>query len=546
ALPALAVFALALLAMLPAWWGWLSQPSARLLDNPFTGGHVWAADVVSDALWGGHWPDPTDQAGFPGVRSARYVGLSFLAAAALLRPLLTGNAVVHLAGWVGPALGGAGLVLLVRRLAPGGRPALQVAGGLLFALSPVTLGAALSGQVENTQTFVLTGLLLLTWHAVSSRAALAFVPLAWLAGALTSPYLALFAAFLAPWVAWRALREGASRLKAASSLVLAAVGLLVARAWLDVGSFLPESVLYRPSYSTGAWPPLWVRPLPVAGLDTLLFGVTEPQVKATVIHQPYLGLALLFGALLLGGRRRTFALPVALGVLLALGPRLAFGGAPVTVFGHELLLPALLVRWLHLPLAYGGQYYRAIVLAHLGLCAMIAAGTRPGRRVLAGALLLSLLGCADALRCVSSFGLPWPTVELPLKAWTELAQDPVPGGVLNLPMQSTQLRPNHPVRLAGHAFHRRALSDMPRAWTEPPADPLMARVWGASLVTPTTTLPALSELCERGFRFVVLDLPAIPERRSLLLRLQGAWGRADGADDGLLWWASAPGLTGCR
>lgn len=534
--PVLLVFVLALLAQLPAWWGWLADPAGRLLDNPFTGGHVWAADVVSDALWRGDWPDPTDQAGFPGSRQARFVGWAFLSAAALLRPLFTASAVVHMAGMVGPALGGSALVLLARELAPGGRPVLQVAGGLLFAMSPVTLGAALSGQVENTQTWLLPLLLLLTLRAPQHLGWWPLVPVGWALAALTSPYLAMLAALVAPWAAWLAWRDGAAPERALGPLVLAGLALLAVGHWLDLGAFRPEQVLYKPSFSGGAWPELWVRPLPVAGVDTLLIGTTQAQVKATVIHQPYLGLALLAGATLVGGARRRLALPVLVGLLLALGPRLAWGGGPVTVAGMELILPAQLVRWLDLPLAHGGQYYRAVVLAHLGLAAMIAAGRRPGRAVLAGAVAGMILGCADALRSVAQFGLPWPTLELPREAWQALADDPVPGAVLNLPMHSPQLPPNHPVRLAGHVVHRRAVSDMPRAWTEPPADPLLAQAWAASLATPTASLPALADLGEAGFRFVLLDLPAIPERRSLYARATGAWGKPDGSTGGMAWW----------
>ena len=543
--PAWLAFGLTLLAQLPAWWGWLADPGGRLLDNPFTGGHVWAADVVSDALWSGRWPDPTDQAGFPLPRQARFVGWAFLAAAAVLRPFLNANAVVHLAAWVGPALGAAALVWFARRLAPPGHPALQVAGGLLFGLSPVTLGAAVSGQVENTQTWLLPLLLGLTLAAAPRPRLWLLLPPCWALGALTSPYLAMLAALLAPWVAWRAWKEGTRPWMAVTPLLLALASLALVGAWLDPGAFDPERDLYRPSYVGEGWPPLWVQPLPVADLDTLLTGRAALQVKSTVLHQPYLGLVLAPGALLLGGARRRLAAPVVLGLLLALGPRLAWDGGPVTVGGMELVLPAQVLRWLHLPLAHGGQYYRAIVLAHLGLAAMLVAGRASGRAAFAGApfvgaAALCLLGPLDALRAVSQPGLPWPTVDLPRQAWQALAQDPLPGAVLHLPMHSPQLRPNHPVRLAGHVVHRRALADLPRAWTDPPADPLLARAWSASLATPGASPPPLADLAAAGFRYVVLDLPAIPERRSLHDRLRSAWGRPTGSADGLAWWVTGP------
>lgn len=538
---ALVTLGLALVAQLPAWWGWLSDPAGRLLDNPFTGGHAWAADVVSDALWDQVSADPTDQAGFPGLRRARYVGWAFLGAAALLRPLWTPLAVVHIASFLGPALGGAGLVLLARRLSPGGHPGLQVAGGLLFALSPVTLGAALSGQVENTQTWLLPLLLLLTWEASARRSIWPLLPPLWALAALTSPYLAMLAGIAAPWVAWLRWREGVHPLSALAPVALSALGLGLAGAWLELGAFDPEGTLYRPSFEGQGWPPLWVRPLPVAAVDALLTGQVQVQVKANVLHQPYLGLVLLAGALGGGGQRGRLAPLVLLGLLLAMGPRLAWGEGPALLGGRELILPAQLVRWLDLPLAHGGQYYRAMVLAHLGLGLMLACGApaRP-RLASAGAVALCLLGPLDALRAVSAPGLPWPTVTLPVDAWAALAADPVPGAVLHLPMHSTQLRPNHPVRLAGRVRHRRAVSDLPRAWTEPPADPLLAQAWSASLATPGAVLPGLDQLAAAGFRFVVIDLPAIPERQSLEARAKAAWGPPTGRADGLSWYATGP------
>ncbi len=529
----------ALLA-LPLYLGWLKGPGTALLANPFTGGQVWAADVVGDALWAGHWPDPTDQAGFPGMRSARFLAWPVLLAAALLRPLISANAVVHLASWLGPVLGGVALVRLLRALLPDARWGGLVLGGLLFSLSPVTLGAALSGQVENTQLWVLPALLLLTWRAPGAAWSLPLVPLAWAGGALTSPYLALMAALSSPWVAWLRWRRGASPWRVLAAVALCLPGLLAVAGWLDLGGFSPAETVYRPSYSADGWPALDARPLPVAALDTLLIGRTLPQVKALVLHQPYLGLVPLCAAALLGGRRHRFLVPLLIGVLLAMGPRLAWNGQLVTLSGHTLVLPAELVRLLRLPLAHGGQYYRAVVLAHLALAGAVAAGScwRGRRGLLLGALLV-LLGTADSLRSVAVAGLPWPVWELPADGWQALSADAPPGAVLNLPMQSTRLVPCHPVRLAGRLWHDRAVSDLPRAWTEPPDDPLLARTWKATLATPTDRVPPRAELAAAGFALAVVDLPAIPERRSLIARLQTAWGPPDGHQDDLIWWVLA-------
>lgn len=528
----LGVLILALLVQLPAWAGWLEAPGTRLLANPFTGGQVWAADLVGEALWRGDWPDPTDQAGFPGERAARFVAWPVLLLAAALRPLLSAGLVVHLACLLGPALGGVAAWALFRTLSPQGRPALQIAGAVLYAVAPVTLGAALSGQVENTQTWVLPGLLLLTWAGARWGAGLLGIPLLWAAGALTSPYLAMLASFGACWIALLRRREG---LRAALPLALAIPGLWLASRYLDLGAFDPATVLYRPSYTGQGWPELWVRPLPVASLDGLLLGTVVPQVKAMVLHQPYLGLPLLLGALALGGERARWGALALGGALLALGPRLAWGEGPLSLGGHGFLLPAQALRWVDHPLAHGGQYYRASLLGVLGLAGMLAAG-RPRRALALAALALVLVGGADALRSVRSPGLPWPTWEQPTQAWARWAELPE-GAILHLPMHSTQLPPCHPLRLAGRPVHGRAMSDLPRAWTEVPQDPLLARTWAASLASPQGSLPGPAELAQAGFALAVLDLPAIPERRGLLQRLTAAWGPPDGQVQGLAWWA---------
>lgn len=542
--PALWVFGLGLLAQLPLWAGWLAEPGARLIDNPFTGGHVWAAEAVARALAEGRWPDPTTDAGFPLARQARFLAWAVLLPAALLRPLISPLLTVQAAHLLGPALGGASLVLLARRLESRAGTFPLIAGGLLFTLSPVTLGAALSGQVENTQTWILPfGLLLAlevsTGPAPGRRVLLPLWALFVAFAGLTSPYLAMLLAFCAPWALGRARAEGAGWASALLPWALAGLVLALVQAWLQPGSFEPDRVLYRPSHGAEGWPPIWVQPLPVASVDALLTGLVRTQVKAMVLHQPYLGLALLLGALLLGGQRRRLLPLVLLGVVLAMGPRLGFQDGPVLIFGREIPLPGALARGLHLPIARGGQYYRAIVLAHLGLALMLAlAPARRGRSGWMAALLL--LGLPDALRAVAAPGLPWPVAALPTATWRAWAEDPAPGAVLHLPMESTRLRPNHPLRLAGMAIHHRPVSDMPRAFTEASADPLLGRVWRSTHVRPTEPVPARDALAAAGFRYLVVDLPAVPERRSLMARLERAWGPPQGEAEGLSWWIAGP------
>jgi hypothetical protein len=206
------------------------------------------------------------------------------------------------------------------------------------------------------------------------------------------------------------------------------------------------------------------------------------------------------------------------------------------------MLPAMVVRWLDLPLAHGGQYYRCIILAHLGLAGMLA-----GSRTTAGTTgwLWAGLGVAsiDALRTVAMFGMPWQTLDLPMDVWEQWARDPVPGAVAHVPMFSQHLIPCHPIRLAGRTVHGRALADMPRSWVEPPEDPLVSQLARCTRRGNGCDLPPLDELGAAGFRYAVMDLPMVSERSTLERRLIETWGDPDGTDGFLVWWVIDPRET---
>lgn len=517
-----------MLLQLPLHAGWLADPGGTTIGNPFAGGHAWAVDVVGEAIWAGEWPDPTDAAGFPLERRARYVAWAVLLLGGLLRPVLLPLASINLATLLGPALGAASMVALVRTLQPKAHALGLTLAGLLYGLAPVTLGAALSGQVENTQSWVLP---LMLWVLAKAAARppwlLAVLPL-WMMGAGTSPYLAMMAGIALPWVAWQV-----GLLRAAVPAGLAILGVLGVRAWISADSFHADEDLFKPAYSPDSWPPVFTDPLTVADLDTLLVGITAPQPKAFVVHQPYLGLVLLLCCFWLGRERRRWLYPALAGTLLALGPELAWDMNPIVVADRHLPGPGVVARWLNLPLAHGGQYYRCTILAVMGLAGMLAAARRP--RWLG---VLGVLAALDAVRSVAIVGLPWITHTLPHGAWDAWDADPVPGAVLHLPMASPHIEPCHPIRLAGRSEHHRALSDTPRGQVEPPGEPTMATAFACTTRGQGCALPELEDFGTLGFRYVVLDLPDVPERKSLRKRMVRAWGNPVGAADGLEWWTA--------
>jgi hypothetical protein len=535
------VFVVALAAQVPFHAGWLVDPAGRLLANPFHGVHAWAIDVVGRALLEGAWPDPTDAAGFPVEHRARFVLWPVLVVGGLLRGLIPPVLSLNLAAWAGPALGGAAFVALGRRLAPNAAPIGLFAGGLVYALSPTTLGAALSGQVENSQSWVLP---LLLWSLLWAEGALRRAPvvgLLGLIGGLTSPYLGMFAALAGPWLLWMRARAPGSSMRAAVRGLWApglalGLGLGLAGRWLDPAGFDPATDLFRPSYGEpGVWPPLWGDPPSVADPHGLLTGLARPQTKALVVHLPYLGLPLLLGGLLWGGDRRGWIALVGGGVLVALGPVLGWRGEALVLGDQELQLPGMLLRTLHTPLAEGGQYYRALVLAHLGLAGLFL-GARAGWRLFA----VGIVGMADLMRVLALVGLPWPTVALPEAAWQAWAADPAPGAVVHLPFFGPDLIPCHPVRLAGHSVHGRPLTDMPRAWKAPPDAPALDALATCTRRGAACPLPTLDALASLGLRYAVIDLPEGPERVQLSRRLIAAWGPPTDGADGLRWWRLQP------
>jgi hypothetical protein len=520
-----------LIVQMPLHAGWLMDPGGTTLANPFHGTHAWAVDVVGDALRSGSWPDPTDRAGFPALHRARFVGWAVLVVGAIAGPIVGAVAVVNLSAWVGPALGAGAMVALARRLEPEAHHPALVLGGVVYGLAPVGLGAAMSGQVENAQAWVLPLLLLAVLHGAGRWRRAPLVALVWTLGALTSPYLGMAAAAAAVWLG---LRIGVRRSLAPA--VGAMVGIAIAGLWLDAGAYDPSTDLFKPSFQASGWPDPWGDPPAVADLTTLFTGATTLQARAMVVHQTYLGMAAAAVALLLGRRRAAWAAPVLIGVVLALGPELGIDGEALELDGRRLAMPAMAARWLDLPLAHGGQYYRFMAVAWLGWAGMIATC----RLTAPPAVGLGLLLAVDSLRTMAGPGLPWPTVELPAGAWTAWAEDPVPGGVAHVPAFSPALTPNRPVRLAGGATHGRPVSDMPRAEFVLSDSPSLQTLDRCTRRGQGCAPPSLATLGAEGFRFAVLDLPAGAERTRLRPRLEQAWGAPAGTADGLTWWACPP------
>lgn len=492
-------------------WGWLGAPFVSVVDNPFIGGQGWAAAEVAGALASGRWPDPVSSAGFPGVRAARFLGWPVLLAGVIAVPVLGAGLWVQIAAWAGLALG-AGAAAWVFGPPRGGLRA--AAAGVVFGLAPVAVGALASGQLENTQTWLVPGLVAAVGRARGAAGALGAGAAGLLAG-LASPYLGMIGVLAAVFVP---RRRGAA-------LGAAVLGLAAAGAWLAPGEVDP---LFAPRWTGGA--EVAGDPAHAASLDGLLLGAPAGQVRTLVLHLPYLGLPAVLAVLAWGPARRAGAGALAAGAVLALGPRLRWAGELLRVGGASVALPAAVLAAGVPSLGQSGQFYRFALLAAVGLARGV------GRLPVAAAVLVAALSAADTLRVALPSGTPWPTRPLPVEAWAAWAADPQPGAVLHLPRRSPHTPPNHPVRLLGVAHHGRAVTDLPRSTPSALETPALALVERCTRAGGACPVPSRAQLAGTGVRYVVLDLDPSAERETLARRLRAAWGEPDGAAAGLWWW----------
>ena len=165
------------------------------------------------------------------------------------------NLSVHAVTIFGPALGAAVAVHFFRLLNPHTMHSPLIVAGIFFGLAPVTLGAALSGQIENTQSWILPLLLWVILWSEERRERLPWVAVSWLLGALTSPYLAMGAALALPWLLW-------SHRSSWRATILAVISLSIAGWWLSPAEFDSTLHIFKPAYGRDELPNIWATPIP--------------------------------------------------------------------------------------------------------------------------------------------------------------------------------------------------------------------------------------------------------------------------------------------
>jgi len=176
---------------------------------------------------------------------------------------------------------------------------------------------------------------------------------------------------------------------------------------------------------------------PSASLDDLLLGLgARADGLDAVNHAPVVGGLALVVALVMarraGPKRRTGLVLLLVGAVLALGPMLTWGTEPVTVGGWTIALPAAVLTALHYPMGETGQWYRFVVVASLGLAALLARARSP--RALGVVGVAVVLG---ALQAVHQSGHPFPRDAVLVPAAASMARlrtGGPPGAVVVLPL----------------------------------------------------------------------------------------------------------------
>lgn len=526
----------------------------------FHDGHVWAFDRIAHIVT---LQEPlaltTSLAAFPGSLDIRYLAwvpaLLALPFRPLLGPLGAYNAVVILS----PALAGLAAWLLFQRVSIAG-PWTAAGASLSYALCPFALGNMANGQTEKLSHWLLPLSLWALCRFVESAprwsSILLLVLTIW-AAAFTEPTLTLIlpvaSLALGVWILGSA--DASERRQKLLRLLLAALiaALALLPAWLYYhGAPVPGASVLQPGPEFSG--DLLPDPPPVALLGETFLGSARRETNPALCnHVTYLGLPLILVAGILSLRRfpgRGLGLAWGvLGTVLAFGPRLAHNGRWFQIEGGSLWLPAHLLDLAQYPLEQSGMYYRFILLGSLGLGGLLAGGLSGSRRAWIGALLAWILGLgavADGVRATAPLW-PRPVAAIPgAESLREMAQDPLPGAVLDLPMETdTHGNGLHLLSAVLHGRPTTALAAHTRIAETPNLHAIEADLQASIVAGDTDATRAL--LYRRGYRYVVwrpglssfgrdlagwsrlLGLP----RGSAVLSPQGGQG-------GMLWWPLEP------
>lgn len=411
-------------------WPLARAPHDRLLGHPDgdVWNHAWGTWWWSSTLRAGQLPWRTELLRAPDGGLLWFIDPLLAAIGVLLHPWLWTARSYNISVLFFFALTALGAARFARIL--GASPVGEGMAAVVACASGTMLGAAHNGITEALHLGLVAWALALGEQANRDGRDRSWSAAGAAVGLLTglSPYLGLSTGLALAARSAGALRRSprGPLLSLGLALVLAAPGLGLLRASL----VSPDALLRRPPTMNEALalvqavdPREFLRPFG---------GPARPEPG--FVHAGHLGWVALALALWGGRRQRAWWLALVLGLVLALGPWLAVGGAWVEVAGHRLPLPARLLQLVapELAITHARRFASAsvIILAGLaGLGATRLARARPwtGPALVVGALIEGLW--------VS--GVPWPLPTSDARvptAYAAVSAEPQPGGlVLDLP-----------------------------------------------------------------------------------------------------------------
>jgi hypothetical protein len=438
----------------------------------FHAGHVWAFEHAAQLVLGGHARTlHTPLMGWPEGVEARLIAwtpalLLYLPLRALLAPLAAFNLTLLL----GPTCTAVAGTFAFRGItkAP---PWVAAAGALALALSPFFLGTLASGQIAKVHAWVMLLHLWALWRG-RGLGGLAAVAGTTMLASFTSPSLTLLLPLSVGVVLVLALsrrvEEAPSIRNALENTALTALALVPA--WLyyrgvsgegAAQGFAPAGVGAEGAVTRAG------EPENTAALVETLVGMAWENPGAEMpVHITYLSLPLVIVLGVGVWRRRPASL---LGLGLAVVGLVVAAGPSLTVGGVTIPLPAALLDALGYPLATSGMWYRAVALSAMGLCLGMVTTLAPLKNGAIWASLLAFIVVGDGVR--SSISL-WPrrTTEVyeELALAQELATNPTPGAVLDLPLkQSSTEAANALLRAAVHGRPTQVVARAGRAEDTP-------------------------------------------------------------------------------
>jgi hypothetical protein len=492
--------------------GW----AAGAIGGGFHPGHVWALDQVASMMDGSEsWSGWTQRIGAPDPVHLRLIGWAPLLAAAPLSFAMGAAAAMWVSIAVGFVLTARICGVLLERVT-GVSEATAAAAALVYAFSPFALGVLANGQLAKMQLWCLPLVLLmadrLLTDGCSLRRSLAVFAAA-VAMGFTAPSVGLVAPVaLGVWVLVRSPRDRHGAGRAAVSLASVALGLAVP--WLvhtveitGTAGLVPAApvpgLLHPPALN------------PVATLGSLVWA-TGPWdgAHAAINNVAGVGIVALIAAALGWAVSRSRGLLgaglVGVGGVFALGPS-------INALGFKWVLPAQAMEWSGYPIVQSGMYYRFSQVAALGLallvCRLCAAVPR---RAVWIAIAVAGLNVAESIR---EMGTLWPRTLTSIphaELMQEMAEDPVPGSILELPLSHLDTEGER--RLLGQLIHNRATTVLARNMVVV-GQPRLERL--ARLSTDAKGLK------QAGFRYVLLHRPGrYPQR---LRELEAAFGPSQGS-----------------